>query len=310
MNIAKNPKASIVFFGNERLATGVKTSTPTLKALLKAGYKVSAIVLNNDKSVSRSSRDLEIESVAKNHGITVLFPDKLSLLKDQLEELKADIGILVAYGKIVPANIMGFFPSGIINIHPSLLPLHRGSTPIESVILEGASETGVSLMQLANEMDAGPVYVQKKLKLTGIESKQELADQLLSIGSSLVIDHLPSILDGSLKPKAQDHTKATYDSLISKSDGNIDWKKPADVIARQIRAYEKWPKSFTVINNHQVIIKKASVVEGSKKPGSFEHTNDSLVVFCGDKALSVEIIQPLDRAEMPISAFLAGYSLV
>jgi methionyl-tRNA formyltransferase len=154
--------AKIVFFGNERLATGVTTTAPTLQALIDAGYEVCALVVaQNQSGASRKARKLEVAEIAEQHGIPVLVPAKLDDIAGQLKDYGAEIGILVAFGKIVPQAILDIFPHGIINIHPSLLPKHRGSTPIESAILFGENETGVSLMQLVQKMDAGPVYAQE-----------------------------------------------------------------------------------------------------------------------------------------------------
>src|SRR5438128_402621 len=133
---------TIVFFGNERLATGVTTSAPVLAALIKTGYKVAAVVTNYEVGTSRKSRDLEIAEIAKTNNIPLLIPDKLIEIKDQLSKFGASVAVLVAYGKLVPQEVIDIFPKGIVNIHPSLLPRHRGPTPIETAILEGDSKTG------------------------------------------------------------------------------------------------------------------------------------------------------------------------
>jgi methionyl-tRNA formyltransferase len=172
---------TIVFFGNERLATGVSTDAPTLEALVKAGYNVAAVVSHYEAGQSRKARVLEIDEVAKRHSIPVHLPEKPEHLAEELKAIGADVGVLVAYGKIVPQSLIDIFPKGIVNIHPSLLPLHRGPIPIESVILDGSSRTGVSIMALAKEMDAGPVYAQSEVKLDGQETKQHLADHLLDV---------------------------------------------------------------------------------------------------------------------------------
>ncbi len=302
----------IVFFGNERLATGVITSAPTLKALVTAGYDVVAVVSHYTRGSSRNARVLEIETVAKEHGIPLLLPHKPIEIAEQLKAYNADAAVLVAYGKIVPQEIIDIFPAGIINIHPSLLPLHRGSTPIESVMLSGESETGVSLMQLASVMDAGPVFTQEAITLSGKETKQELADKLLEIGKDLVITYLSTILAGKLEPAPQDDSQATYDSLIEKQDGIIDWQKPAKQIEREIRAYAEWPKSRTTLANKDVVITQAHSVPSTgddEEPGSITIAPESkaITIATTNGSLRIEKLKPDGKNEMTTNAFLAGY---
>ena len=151
-----NIPAKVIFFGNERLATGVTTTAPTLRALIAAGYELVAVVSHYEQANSRTSRDLEIAAVAKEQNIPLLLPNKPSEIFEQLKSFNADVGVLVAYGKIIPQSIIDIFHKGIINIHPSALPMHRGPTPVESVMLNGESFTAVSVMQLVSAMDAGP----------------------------------------------------------------------------------------------------------------------------------------------------------
>src|SRR5689334_16640705 len=141
-----NKPNKLVFFGNERLATGVSTDAPALRSLVKAGYDVKAVVASHSEGVSRNKRGLEIVEVAHAYHIPVLIPENLEDVFDDLVKPDAEAGVLVAFGKIIPQKIIDIFPKGIINIHPSLLPVYRGPTPVETAILEGSKETGVSLM--------------------------------------------------------------------------------------------------------------------------------------------------------------------
>ncbi len=302
--------ARLVFFGNERLATGVTTTNHTLNALIAAGHDIAAVVSNYEAGTSRSVRELEIKAVAEEHGIPLLLPAKPAEIVDELRNLGAEAAVLVAYGRIVPQTIIDIFPRGIINIHPSLLPLHRGSTPIESVILSGDKKTGVSIMCLEAAMDAGPVYGQSELELKGTETKQELADKLSQIGSTMVIELLPGILDGNIIAKPQDNNAATYDKLIKKEDGRIDWNKPAAQLEREIRAYVDWPKTFTTIAESEVIITKARVSESSdaRAQGSvFKTEANELAVQTSDGALIIDNLKPAGKNEMTAQEFLAGY---
>lgn len=297
----------IVFFGNERLATGVQTTAPTLQALINGGFTIAAVIVNNENTISRKQRRLEIEELALANNIPVYAPKKLKELQPLLTDLQADVGVLAAYGKIVSSEIIQLFPHGIINIHPSLLPLHRGSIPLESVILAGDSHTGVSLMQLAPEMDAGPVFAQSEVNLTKRESKQELADHLLDIGSAMLLEVLPGIISGEIVSMPQDHTRATYDNLINKTDGILDWNKPAAVLEREVRAFAEWPKSRTTLGSLEVVITKAHVVEESGIVGEIRATKNELIVYSAQKALAIDELVPAGKKTMSASAFLAGY---
>lgn len=300
----------LVFFGNERLATGVTTTAPTLQALAAAGYQIVAVVVaQNEGQSSRQARQLEIAQVAAQLDIPVLQPTKLTDIQDQLEDLKADIGVLAAYGKLVPEEIINIFPVGIVNIHPSLLPKHRGSAPIESVILEGAKETGVSLMKLVKEMDAGPVYAQEVIPLDGKETKQALSDSLLNTGKDLLIKHLPAILDGSLPGEAQDETNATYDERITKEVSSLDPTKPAAELERAVRAYAGWPRSRIQLGTTEVIVTQAHVSEISGTPGTLWLADRQLGVHCQAGTLVIDALIPPGKPEMPAAAFLAGYQL-
>ena len=300
---------TIVFFGNERLATGVTTTLPTFQALLNAGYRIASVVLHDSAATSRNKRPAEIVELAKLKNIPVLYPHKLADITDELAALKADAGVLVAFGKIIPQATIDLFPHGIVNVHPSLLPKHRGPTPLESVILSGETETGVSVMQLVRAMDAGPIYAQRTISVPSKISKQELANTLSEIGSKMIVQHLPGILDGTLQPQPQDDALATYDALLEKSSGQLDWTKPADVLEREIRAFHAWPKSTTTLAGHQLIVVQAAVDSTAGKPGTYTATKKELVVHCGVDALSIQRVQPVNKKEMPVEAFLAGYAL-
>jgi methionyl-tRNA formyltransferase len=291
----------LVFFGNERLATGItSTNVLTLKALINNGYEVLAVIANYNEGRSRNSRRLEIAEVAKQHNIPVLLPTHLHDIKDDIKAMNADFGVLVAYGKIIPKEIIDVFPHGIINIHPSLLPQYRGPTPIEQAIIDGAGKTGTSIMRLVTAMDAGPVYAQESITLTGNESKLELANKLLGLGSRLLVDNLPSILSGSLSPTPQDNSKATYTHLLDKNSGSVDWQKPAELIEREVRAFAGFPKSKAKILGRDVIITKSRVAK-NKDDGD-------LVIECQPGWLEVqELIAPSGRT-VSGAEFIRGYS--
>lgn len=274
----KNTSKTIVFFGNEKLATGIANVQPTIReAVEAAGFTIEKIVTGELKELGKHTSQL---------------------------------AILAAYGHIIPQSVLDEFPLGIINIHPSLLPEYRGSTPIETAILDGKTKTGVSIMRLEAGMDTGPIYKQKTVHLNGTESKTELTEQLQRLGAELLVEVLPGIADGSLTPRQQPHPdRATYTSLLSKSNGVIDWSKPAEVIEREIRAFSGWPKSHTEIAGVPVIITEArsSSYEWRPIPGHVMPMKNRLFIGTGKGWLEILSLQPLGKKEMPVSAFLAGY---
>lgn len=292
----------LVFFGNERLATGIShTDAPTLRALIKEGYQIAAIVANFTPGRSRNARQLEIAKIAEAHDIPLLLPRRTTDIKDQLAAMGATAGILVAYGRIISQEILNIFPRGIINIHPSLLPKYRGPTPIEQSMLEGAHITGVSIMKLESKMDAGPVYAQAQYKLVRNETKEELAERLLNLGKDMLIDNLPAILDGSLQPFDQDERQATYCRLLTKDDGVVNPSmQTAQEIERAVRAYAGFPKASLHIRGHKIILISVHPVQ--------EKTTGNLIIECHDNSLLdiEQLIAPSGRT-MNGPDFVRGY---
>ena len=308
----KKTSQKILFFGNERLATGVGSTAPTFRALLASGYEIAALISSYTQARSRRNREPEIHEVARQHNIPIISPKRMSDIHDDIKKMDAVIGVLVAFGKIVPQSTIDLFPRGIINLHPSLLPEHRGSTPIESVILRGENKTGVSIMRLEAKMDAGPIYGQKTVQLKGSETKQHLADRLLQLGSEMIIEVLPDILSGKLEPKIQDESASSYDQPIQKQDGVIDWTNSAEAIERQIRAFHEWPQSKAVLNGLEVIITKGHAIDKQPKdqlPGSITLATEApyITIATGTGLISIESLKPLGKNIMPAQAFLAGY---
>ena len=297
-------QSRLVFFGNERLVSGLKrTEAPLLNGLIERGYDIAAIVVNQADTTSRNARELEVASLAKQHNIPVLSPAKPSDIIDELTNLKADAAILSAYGRILSERVINVFnPVGIINIHPSLLPKHRGPTPIESTILEDDKLAGVSVMQLTTGMDEGPVYAQSSFATTGNETKFELYEKLSETGASLLFDTLPDILVGKLKPKPQSDTDVSVTSLISKQDGLLDPQTDdAPTLVRKIRAYQGFPKPKLNLYDNDVIITSATTVDSNQK-------NTITLPCTNDTWLRIDsLIAPSGR-QMDARSFLNGLS--
>lgn len=302
----------LVFFGNEQLATAVKSEAPILQYLIKRNFRPAAIVLHQASAISRRTPVPAAIKIATDAGIPVLLNVSPDELIRRLAAIKPTAGILVSYGQMVPAAVINLFKSGIINLHPSLLPAYRGPTPIESVILRGDRFSGVSLMRLVPALDRGPLLAQRRLHLSGRESKQQLADKLLELGQRLLESQLENILSNQAIYQPQTGSAVSYTRLIKKGDGRLDWRLPAIKIERQIRAYRGWPGSYGRLGKVDVIITAAlaSMATGSpvSPPGTLHITpNNRLLVTTGEGHLEIQTLKPIGSHDMSIDAFLAGY---
>ncbi len=298
----KNTSTKIVFFGNERLVSGLKkTDTPVLRGLIEHGYNIQAIISHHSESKSRNQRELEVAEVGKEHNIPVLLPARPTDIYDKIAAYGAEIAVLVAYGRIIPQRIIDLFPKGIINIHPSLLPKYRGPTPIESAIANGDTQTGVSIMRLTAGMDTGPVYGQATISLSGSETKFEVCHELAQKGANLLLELLPQIIDGSLHPTDQNEAEATYSKLLTKADA---WLEPSLLTASKadqlVRAHLGFPKSKLTLEGQTVIVTRSHVTQSHES---------SLDIACKDNFfLHIdEVIAPSGRY-MSGEAFLRGYA--
>lgn len=293
---------TIIFFGNERLVSGLeKTDAPVLHGLIGHGYSIKAIVSHHSNAKSRTYRALEVAAIGEAHHIPVLLPNRPTEIAAQLAAYHAEIGVLVAYGRIIPQSIIDLFPKGIVNIHPSLLPKYRGPTPIESAIVIGDQVTGVSIMQLTAGMDKGPLYGQVALPLHDTETKFDVYHRLSQQGATLLLELLPRILDGSLQPVPQDENHATYTPLLTKTDAQLDLTTlTAHQAERRVRAYLGFPKTKLTVLGHTIIVTKAHIEAIKKTP---------LDLLCQDGAfLSIdELIAPSGR-RISKDDFLRGYA--
>ena len=222
-------------------------------------------------------------------------------------EIKSEIGLIIDYGVIVSSSAIEKFPKGIINSHFSLLPRWRGADPITYCLLEGDSETGVSLMKIVPKLEEGPIIAQERLPLKDKINVLELTDKLIGLSNSMIKKCLPDYLAGKLEASPQSDLGVTYSHKIKKSDGIIDWGKPAHRIEREIRAYAGWPKSRTVLKDIDCIITEVEVSTKTGERGDFEITDNDLLMFAGEGSLAIKRIQPASKKEMSAAEFLRGY---
>ena len=306
MNSSKNSATNtrVVFFGNEELATGIHADHPVVLAgLIESGYTVVAVIIN---SVRSNKYITASESYAEAHAIPVYSPMSKTELQSTIENIPADIGVLAAYGRIVPQSVIDHFRYGILNIHPSLLPLYRGSTPIEQLLLDGADQTGVSIMLLDAGMDTGRIYAQAKLGVARNISKNNLCSSLTILGRDTLLDTLPGVLAGNLAPRPQDDSLASYTERITKQEGRLDPQKhTAEDLERQIRAYAGWPSSYFFINSKRTIVHSASAsAQTTLEAGTLQYKESQLVLGCKKGHLIIDSIQPESKKAMSSSEYI------
>ena len=297
-----NTSKTIVFFGTDDF------SAVSLRELIAKGFNIGAVVTKPDSRKGRG-RELSpsvVKQIALEHNLPVLQPLKVSEIIEPITELakktgEAPLGVLVSYGKIIPQAVIDLFEPGIINVHPSLLPLYRGPSPVETAILNGDTETGVTIMQLSAAMDAGPVYSRITIPLNDTETAPELEQHLAEFGAQQLCRALPSITSGALQPVPQDDTVATYCHLLKKEDSQLATNRlTAEQAERQVRAYLAFPKTKTTVEGQPIVITKAHITTDG---------NSVLDIKCADgRYLSIdELIGPSGRA-MDAKAFLNGYA--
>lgn len=291
----------IVFFGNERLVSGLaSTDTPVLRALIEAGYDVKAVVANDAGTRSRTKKVLEVAELAAANNIPVHTPVRPMDIADTLASYGADAGVLVAYGRIVPQALIDLFPFGIINVHPSLLPAYRGPSPIESAIANGDTSTGISIMALSAKMDAGPVYHQVEVALSQAETAPQLCRTLATRAADELVAILPRIFNGSLQPSPQDESRATYCQLISKHDARLrPDSQTAAQAERLVRAYLAYPRARLQVTDHELIILSAHTADTREHAVSARFSDGRYVVVD-------ELIAPSGKT-MSADAFIKGY---
>ncbi len=297
----------MIFFGTPQFAV------PSLRALLDDDYDVAAVVTAPDRPAGRGRalRKSPVAELATERGIMTMQPARLrdSSTLPMLRGLGAAVGVLVAYGQIVPPAVLEMFAHGVLNIHPSLLPRHRGSSPIQGAILSGDAETGVTLMLLDEEMDHGPILTQETYPITPDDTTATLLGPLADLGAQLLVRTLPRYLAGEVTPQAQDHDAATYTKLVKVADGIADWSLPAEEIIRRWRAYQPWPGLSTSWNGKRVKLGTMSTTDDSNlAQGQCRSVDAGLQVGCGlGSSLIVRELQLEGGRMMPVQDTLRGY---
>jgi len=290
----------IAFMGSPEFAV------PALQALHGAGHDIAAVYSQPARPAGRGQtmRRSPVHAVADRLGLTVRTPARLRTDTEAwtaFADLHLDAAVVAAYGLILPQPMLEAPKRGCLNIHASLLPRWRGAAPIQAAILAGDTETGITIMQMEAGLDTGPMLLRQIVPITSETTAAVLHDTLAVVGASLIRDAL------STSPVAvpQQPADATYAPKLSREDGRIDWRKSAEIIGRQIRAFDPWPGTFTALAGNPLKILAARPVVGSGVPGTV--LDNALTVACGSGALRLTRVQLPGRAPLEADAFLRGH---
>jgi len=256
-----------------------------------------------------------VKECAEELGLSVLQPQTLrdDDVLEQLRSLQAELIVVAAFGQILPQSVLDLPKYGAVNIHASILPRHRGAAPIQWAILQGDSETGVTLMKMDEGLDTGDLIAVSRTTIQATDNSQTLHDRLAELGASLLISTLPDYVGGSITAKPQDDSLSTYARKIVKDDGRIDWSLPSIEIHRRIRAFTPWPGAFTFLpieKRSLLEICEASISESEGNAGEIlSVSKNNLLVACGQKSLKLTKLQREGSRTMDVDNFLNGCPL-
>ncbi len=279
--------------------------------------EIVSVLTQPDRPRGRSMKmqSSAVKQSAEKLGLAVLQPPTLRSdeLLEQLQSLQVDLIIVVAFGQMLPQSVLDLPKHGAVNIHASILPRHRGAAPIQWAILQGDSETGVTLMKMDEGLDTGDIIAVSRTPIQATDNSQILHDRLAKLGASLLIRTLPDYVAGRITPKPQDNNLATYSRKIVKDDGRIDWSLPSIEIHRRIRAFTPWPSVFTLLPMEQsrlLRICEATISESEGNAGEIlSVSGNNLLVACGQKSLALTKVQREGSRTMDVDIFLNGCSL-
>jgi len=252
---------------------------------------------------------------ARALGLLVLQPERLRDVREELMHLRPEIGVVVAYGKLIPRWLLDLPPYGFINVHPSLLPHYRGAAPIARAILNGETKTGVTVIRLTEALDAGPILAQETVSIEPTDTTATLEARLSELAAQLLLRTIEGIASGTIEPRPQDEGQATYFGKLTKEDGRIHWTDPADRIERHVRAMVPWPGAFTTHRGQLLKVWRARVWEedvpqASGGPGTVVRiTPQGFVVATGRGAVEILEVQPAGGRRMPADAYVRGRGL-
>ena len=290
--------------------------------LLPEGYEIVTVITRPDKPSGRGREVVysPVKQVALAHGISVWQPGSFKKAENSaaLAAYHADLYIVAAFGQILPQSVLDQPRLGTLNIHASLLPKYRGADPIAEAILQGESETGITIMLLDAGIDTGPMLLKRSLPIAEDDTTGTLTTKLAALGAQCILEVLPRWVNGEITPEPQDELQATHTRMLKKEDGLIRWDKPAAVIARQVRAYNPWPSAYTYWQGKLLKIQMAHALplqpDPSVTPGTVgthdEAGHHLLSIATGSGLLAVSQLQLEGKKSMSAEEFLRGYKQI
>jgi len=298
----------IVFFGTPAFAV------PSLEALAASVHPVVGVVTQPDRPRGRGHKvqPEAVKRAAVTHELPLLQPERLKdeEFQARLKDWDPDLGVVAAYGKILPAAVLALPRLGMINVHASLLPRWRGAAPVHRAILAGDPTTGVTIMRVVQALDAGPMLSREAVEIGISETSAALEHRLALLGAGLLVRTIDRLAQGGVVEEPQDESQATYASRLQRSDGVIDWARPARAIHDQIRGLQPWPLASAWLSDKRVLFLRSELSAGlpGAQPGEIVAVDpDALVVAAGTGAIRLLDIQLEGRPPMPVRAFLNGH---
>lgn len=300
----------IVFWGTPDFAT------PPLRALIGEGFDVVGVVTQPDRPRGRSRSQLDpspVKLVAVEEGIAVLQPERPRgpEFVQALRDLDPDLSVVVAYGHILPREVIDLPRMGTLNVHASLLPALRGAAPIQAAIAEGLEETGVSIMRMVPALDAGPVLHTLATPIEPDETGGELTLRLSELGATALIEALALMELGEAPERPQDDVQATYARKVEREDARVDWTQRAAVVARRIRAYDPKPGAWSMVRDGEVRLFGArAITDRTGMPGEVLETDEmGMIVACNDGAVAIREVHPSGKRRMAALDWAQGRSV-
>ena len=298
----------IVFLGTPGFAL------PALDRLVHSENEVAAVYTQPDEPAGRGRKLVPpaVKAAALHYGLTVRQPSSLRQPEEveKLAELQPSAIVVAAYGRLLPQSVLDIPRYGCLNIHPSLLPRHRGPAPVAAAILAGDEVTGVSIMLLDKGMDSGPVLAQREWPVSPEDTTATLTASLAEMGAQLLMETLPLWVGGKLAPQPQDNGRATYSRMVTKEDGQMDWLRPAVELWRRVKAFQPWPGCHTTWQGKLVSIIEAVPLPGEGEPGRVVGTKGAkgapLGVQTGDGILGLVRLQLQGKRAMTAEEFVRG----
>jgi len=300
------PRLRLAFMGTPDFAV------PALAALVEAGHEMAAVYTQPPREAGRGqkARPSPVHIAANARAIAVRTPASLKTAEAQaaFAALDLDAAVVVAYGLLLPAPILAAPRLGCLNIHASLLPRWRGAAPIQRALMAGDAETGITIMQMDAGLDTGPMLLQERLPIAATDDAGTLHDKLAALGARLIVDALAGRADGTLIPQPQPAEGVTYAAKIGPADERLDWRRPAEALAAQVRALSPRPGAWFAIDGDRLkVLAVEPIVDAGEEPGRL--LDERLTVACGKGALRILRIQRAGKAPMAAADFLRGFRL-